>query len=73
MVSLTLEKEKLKKTYFVDLKELFDYAIDNKIISYDEFIIKKDITYKLHDLENEADLNSKVYNNVDDLFDDLEK
>lgn len=32
MVSLTLEKEELSKTHFVNLKELFDYAVDNQLI-----------------------------------------
>lgn len=33
MTTLTLEKQTIKKTHFLNLKELFDYAIDNQIIS----------------------------------------
>jgi hypothetical protein len=33
MTTLTIENENLKKTNFSNLKDLFDYAIDNQLIS----------------------------------------
>ena len=54
-------------------KEETHVIVKMDIFTYENFLEKKDITCELHELENEARLNSKTYNNVDELFDDLKK
>lgn len=46
MTTLTLEKQTIKKTHFENLKELFDYAIDNQIISELWTMNKNDLSDK---------------------------
>ena len=56
--------EKHQEVYFVKMDTItYNHIVD---------IEKKDITIWLHKMENEI-LNSKWFDNLDDLFDDLEK
>jgi len=54
-------------------KEKTHVIVKMDIYTYETFLEKNDITCELHELENEAKINSKTYKNVDELFDDLEK
>ena len=78
MVTLTLEKEKMIKTDFVDLKELFDYANKNHLIKWkkrkdnDWFTEKawNDLKQIRKDSKNWKNI-SKVYSNLWNLLSDL--
>ena len=57
----------------IDKKECEYVFVKMDIFTYDRIIDnEKDITIPLHNMEKEI-LNSKWFNNLDDLFDDLEK
>ena len=57
----------------IDEKENEVMIVKMDVITYNNIIKeKKDITIELHKMEEEI-LSSKWYDNVDDLFDDLEK
>ena len=57
----------------IDKKECEYVFVKMDIYTYDRIInTEKDITVSLHNMEKEI-LDSKWFDNLDDLFDDLEK
>ena len=54
MTTLIINNWKIDKTHFSDLKELFDYAIDNQMIWEIWSIDKKNITPKTNNLYNDS-------------------
>jgi len=61
MTTLTIENENLNKTNFSDLKDLFDYVIDNQLISEVWVINSSNLSEKSKKLFNES-------NNISDLI-----
>jgi hypothetical protein len=59
MTTLTIENENLKKTNFSNLKDLFDYAIDNQLIS-EVWVVNK---------ANLSSNSKKLFDNSKDISD----
>ena len=62
MTILTIEKENLNKTNFENLKDLFNYAIENQLISELWTINKEDLSDKSKKLFEESKNMSNLIN-----------
>ncbi len=62
MTTLTIEKQTIKKTNFVDFKELFDYAIDNQIITELGYIDEKKLSKSSIEKLNQSKISSNRIN-----------
>jgi len=71
MVSLTLEKENLTKTKFVDLKELFDYAKENHLLEWKKRRDNAWFTKKAWDELKQIREDSKIWKNISKPYSNL--
>ena len=62
MTTLTLKNEKLNKTNFSNLKDLFEYAIDNQLISELWVIEENNLSNKSKKLFKESKNSSNLIN-----------